>query len=463
MEPIKTHFNILGYVDSRIGGRAENQDFSGFADTPLGLLVVVCDGMGGGPSGKLASTIAVKKTVDYVMQVKDVKAPRDKVLADAVDYAHAAIIERQRNDPSCKGMGTTLTALLINSESAYVAHVGDSRVYQFRGGRMVFRTKDHSYVGELVQKGDLTEEQARLSARSNIITRCLGGGNSKAEVDGPLAYMAGDRFMLCTDGIWGMMPEPQLIKLVAKTKSLSGATDATVIAVDEQGRNEGNHHDNLTIALLDTTEDSILKEPMSKTTRTIIYALGALLALSLLFNFIQCGRSGGDSDTRQRVEELQEQLRQSKDSISYLKGRIQGNQEKGSDVNVFVGGDPNVTNKETDQTDNKDANNANKEQPKNDNQNSAQVNDDVDKILGVIIDQLQQARKSQNVQTRQNVCKQVVANLANLEKKDPAHKAIYHQAAEELMKAKTFRPGKEGEGQINAVIKIVSGIQNNKK
>lgn len=202
---------------------------------------------------------------------------------------------------------------------------------------------------------------------------------------------------------------------------------------------------------------------MSKTTRTIIYALGALLALSLLFNFIQCGRSGGDSDTRQRVEELQEQLRQSKDSISYLKGRIQGNQEKGSDVNVFVSGDPNVTNKETDQTDNKDANNANKEQPKNDNQNSAQVNNDVDRILGVIIDQLQQARKSQNVQTRQNVCKQVVANLANLEKKDPAHKAIYHQAAEELMKAKTFRPGKEGEGQINAVIKIVSGIQNNKK
>jgi serine/threonine protein phosphatase PrpC len=398
-----------------------------------------------------------------VIRVRDENVPRDKVLKDAVEFAHNAIIDRQRTDPSTRGMGTTLTALLVNSHSAYVAHVGDSRVYQFRGGRMVFRTKDHSYVGELVQKGDLTEEQARLSARSNIITRCLGGGNSKAEVDGPLAYMAGDRFMLCTDGIWGMMPEPQLIKLVAKTKSLSGATDATVIAVDEQGRNEGNHHDNLTIALLDTTEDSILKEPMSKTTRTIIYALGALLALSLLFNFIQCGRSGGDSDTRQRVEELQEQLRQSKDSISYLKGRIQGNQEKGSDVNVFVSGDPNVTNKETDQTDNKDANNANKEQPKNDNQNSAQVNDDVDRILGVIIDQLQQARKSQNVQTRQNVCKQVVANLANLEKKDPAHKAIYHQAAEELMKAKTFRPGTEGEGQINAVIKIVSGIQNNKK
>ena len=205
---------------------------------------------------------------------------------------------------------------------------------------------------------------------------------------------------------------------------------------------------------------------MSKTTRTIIYALGALLALSLLFNFIQCGRSGGDSDTRQRVEELQEQLRQSKDSISYLKGRIQGNQEKGSDVNVFVGGDPNVTNKETDQTDNKDANNANnanKEQPKNDNQKNAQVNDDVDKILGVIIDQLQQARQSQNVQTRPNVCKQVAVQLAELEKKDPAHKTVYHQAAEELMKAKTFRPGKEGEGQINAVIRIVSGIQNNKK
>lgn len=456
MESIKTHFNIQGYVDSRIGGRAENQDFSGFADTPLGLLVVVCDGMGGGPSGKLASTIAVKKTVDYVMQVKDVKAPREKVLADAVDYAHAAIIDRQRNDPSCKGMGTTLTALLINSESAYVAHVGDSRVYQFRGGRMVFRTKDHSYVGELVQKGDLTEEQARLSARSNIITRCLGGGNSKAEVDGPLAYMAGDRFMLCTDGIWGMMPEPQLIKLVAKTKSLSGATDATVIAVDEQGRNEGNHHDNLTIALLDTTEDSILKEPMSKTTRTIIYTLGALLALSLVFNFIQCGRSGGDSNALQQVEELQQQLRHVKDSVSYLKGRIKGNQEKGSDVNVFVN-DPHAADKVTGKADNRDAS---KEQAKNDNQKNAQVNDDVDRILGVIIDQLQQARKSQTAEARKNVCNQVVAKLAELEKKDPVHQATYHHAADELKKAKTLRPGTEGEGQINAVINMVSDLQN---
>ena len=461
MESIKTHFNIQGYVDSRIGGRAENQDFSGFADTPLGLLVVVCDGMGGGPSGKLASTIAVKKTVEYVMQIKDPEAPREKVLADAVDYAHAAIIDRQRNDASVKGMGTTLTALLINSESAYVAHVGDSRVYQFRGGRMVFRTKDHSYVGELVQKGDLTEEQARLSARSNIITRCLGGGNSKAEVDGPLAYMAGDRFMLCTDGIWGMMPEPQLIKLVAKTKSLSGATDATVIAVDEQGRNEGNHHDNLTIALLDTTEDSILKEPMSKTTRTIIYALGALLALSLLFNFIQCGRSGGDA--QQQVEELQEQLRQSKDSISYLKGRIQGNQEKGRDLNVYVN-DPNVVNKETDKTENTDNKNAGKEQAsaKNDNQQSSQVNDNIAKILGVIIDQLEQAKNAKNVETRRSICDRVAAQLAELEKKDPTHKAIYQEAADELKKPMTLRLDESGKGQINAIVNKISSAKTKK-
>jgi len=462
MKLIKTHYNIQGYVDSRIGGRAENQDFSGFADTPLGLLVVVCDGMGGGPSGRLASTIAVQKTVEFVKQINDDKAPRDKALADAVEYAHQAILDQQRTDPSTKGMGTTLTALLINSESAYVAHVGDSRAYQFRGGRMVFRTKDHSFVGEMVQKGDLTEEQARLSARSNIITRCLGGGNSQAEVDGPLPYMKGDRFMLCTDGIWGMMPEPRLIKLVAKTKSLSGATDATVIAVDEQGRNEGNHHDNLTIALLDTTEDSILKEPMSKTTRTIIYALGALLALSLLGNFIQCGRTGGTEETRQQIEQLQEQLRQSKDSISFLKGRIKGNQEKGGDLIVNLN-DPNAGAKDKEAA-KENENGAKKEATeKNDNQKNAQASADVDRILGVIIDQLEQAKKAQNTETRKNVCKQVVAKLAELERRDPAHSEIYKTAAAELKKDKTLRPGEEGKGQINAVISKISSAKSNKK
>ena len=148
MELIKTHYNLQGYIDSRIGGRAENQDSRGFADTPHGLLVVVCDGMGGGPSGKMASTIAVQATIDYVIRVRDENVPRDKVLKDAVEFAHNAIIDRQRTDPSTRGMGTTLTALLVNSHSAYVAHVGDSRVYQFRGGRMVFRTRDHSFVGE---------------------------------------------------------------------------------------------------------------------------------------------------------------------------------------------------------------------------------------------------------------------------------------------------------------------------
>ena len=448
MELIKTHYNLQGYIDSRIGGRAENQDSRGFADTPHGLLVVVCDGMGGGPSGKMASTIAVQATIDYVIRVRDENVPRDKVLKDAVEFAHNAIIDRQRTDPSTRGMGTTLTALLVNSHSAYVAHVGDSRVYQFRGGRMVFRTRDHSFVGEQVQNGVISEEQARLSGNSNIITRCLGGkGESEAEIDGPLPYLKGDRFMLCTDGIWGMMPEPELIKLVAKTPSLSGAADATIIAVDEKGRNEGNHHDNLTIALLDTTDDSILKVPMSKTSKNIIYVLAALLALSLLFNFIQASKSGSDKDNQQKIEELQAQLQQSKDSINFLRGRIQGNKEKGPDLNVYMGD----SGKESQKGKPDSTKSAPEAKPANDKANQAD-NGDIAQLFNQIISQLQAAKATKEVKQREKVCKQVVGELARLSAKDPAHKAVYDWAIQELEKPKTLQPGADGEGQINAVI-----------
>ena len=449
MELIKTHYNFIGYIDTRIGGRAENQDSRGFADTSHGLLVVVCDGMGGGPSGKLASSIAVQATIDHVAHILDESVPRDQILKDAVIYAHNLLLDRQRTDPSSRGMGTTLTALLINSQSAYVAHVGDSRVYQFRGGHIVFKTTDHSYVGELVQKGDLTEEQARLSARSNIITRCLGGrSNSTPEIDGPLPYLKGDRFMLCTDGIWGMMPEPELIKLVAKTPSLSGAADATIIAVDEKGRNEGNHHDNLTIALLDTTEDSILKVPMSKTSKIIIGVLGALLALSLLFNFIQAGKSGSNEENQQQLKELQQQLNQTKDSVNYLKGQIQGNKDK-VPVNVFVNDDSH-SGKNTEETSKVGA---------QDDAQSSPTQGNIAKILDNVIKQLEAAKGMKNGPERDNIRLQVISDLKKLSTMDASHKGTYEKAVKELNKPITKQAGSASEGQYKAIINLLTGIK----
>lgn len=281
MKSINTSQAIVGFWDSRQGGRPENQDSCGFIDTARGHLAIICDGMGGGPAGKLASSLAVQRIMAYVNN-----APEDEksseMLRHAIEHAHQAILEEAAKKPELKGMGTTAAVLLIGKRTATVAHVGDSRVYQFRNGSKVFRTEDHSWVAEMVRNKSLTEEQARLSSQSNIITRALGGKSEELADVQVLSYEAGDRFMLCTDGIWGMLSEKELIQIAAKTPSLAGAVDSLVVQVDELGRNSGNTHDNLTIAILETKENSTKKGSMRKKDRLLLRLLLACCAVLFL-------------------------------------------------------------------------------------------------------------------------------------------------------------------------------------
>ena len=203
---------FTAFAESRTGGRDENQDSYGYAQTAWGFLVTVCDGMGGGPGGKTASTIAVNEIVAGVEGAsKDEEV--SNILIKAIRRANMAIIEAGNENPSLKGMGSTATVLLLSERAAQIAFVGDSRIYQLRGKRKVFRTFDHSMVFDLVKQNVITEEQARLSAQSNIITRALGI-KPDVEVDiQELPYEKGDRFVLCSDGIHGTMPEKQLLKI----------------------------------------------------------------------------------------------------------------------------------------------------------------------------------------------------------------------------------------------------------
>lgn len=260
MEPQKItseHDTLLtAFAESRIGGRAENQDSYGWQDTPLGYLVSVCDGMGGGPGGKTASAMAVREILASVGEATGDEAPADMV-ARAVRRANQAIFDAGRQQPTLHGMGTTATVLLIGAQSAVVAHVGDSRVYQLREGKKVFRTFDHSLVFQQVAKGIITEEQARVSGRSNLITRALGICSSVDVEVHELPYLRGDRFLLCTDGIHGTMPEEHLIDMVAdRQMSPCDVTDGVATLVDALGHSLGGRHDNLTLALVETHKDS---------------------------------------------------------------------------------------------------------------------------------------------------------------------------------------------------------------
>jgi len=322
---------LAAFAESRIGGRAENQDNFGAAETKRGYVVTVCDGMGGGPGGKTASTIAVKTIIDSI-QAADEKTDTAKVLVQAIQEANKAIYERGNVEPMLRGMGSTATVVLINEHSAFAAHVGDSRIYQLRGKKKVFRTFDHSMVFELVKQKVITEEQARLSAESNIITRAMGI-RPTVEVDCvELPYEKGDRFVLCSDGIHGTMPEPELINmLAANEKSLGVLVDKIATDVDTLGRKEGGGHDNLTIAIVETKINSKLTPNMSKKTKLMMTVLGIVCVLSLVANAFFLSKGLGPSD-----EELKAKVTCLKDSIAKQDSTIQTvKKEKEDTINLL--------------------------------------------------------------------------------------------------------------------------------
>ena len=311
---------VIGFAESRVGGRPENQDSFGVKDTRLGFLVTVCDGMGGGPGGRTASTIAVQEIIAGVEEASQ-EETIPNILIKAVRRANMAIIAAGNETPSLKGMGSTATVLLVNERAAYIAHVGDSRVYQFRGHKKIFRTFDHSMVFDLVKQGVITEEQARLSAQSNIITRALGI-QPDVEVDVvEVSYEKGDRFMLCSDGIHGSMPEAELIKKATNRKQVLGAlTDDIATTVDNNGRTAGGGHDNLTLALIETKKNSKLKPRMSKTNKLTLLVLAVACFISICLNIIQCnGKSASDLDEAAMVA-LRSQLRN--DSVVHAQDSI---------------------------------------------------------------------------------------------------------------------------------------------
>lgn len=275
------------YAETRQGGRKENQDNYGYVKTDFGFLVTVCDGMGGGPGGRMASTIAVREIIDELKEATE-EDTHGNILIKAIRRANLAIIQETERDPSLRGMGTTCTVALFNKQCATVAHVGDSRIYQLRGKRKVFRTDDHSMVFEMVKQNIITEEQARLSAQSNIVTRALGIKHD-VEVDvQELPYCKGDRFILCTDGVHGSMPEQELIALAAAGgKTLGGVVDNIATTADSIGNNAGGGHDNLTLAMIETNINSEIEPAMNRISRILLGVLAALLLVSLAANVYQ--------------------------------------------------------------------------------------------------------------------------------------------------------------------------------
>jgi serine/threonine protein phosphatase PrpC len=236
--------------------------------------------MGGAQGGKTASTLAVNSIIDRVKNT-DLTNPSD-ILTDAIKYANRVIYSKAQSNSELMGMGTTAVVLLINRDKATAAHAGDSRIYQMRGRNKVFRTFDHSEVFEYVKMGTLSEEQARLSAKSNVILRALGvKPDIEVEIEETLPYFKGDRFILCSDGISGSMPENKLLRLFAAKKTAQEAAENLAEVVDNIGISKGGGHDNLTAAVIELKVNSKIEPKMSKLAKRIILTLSFLLIAAL--------------------------------------------------------------------------------------------------------------------------------------------------------------------------------------
>lgn len=240
-------------MKTHIGARSENQDIMGSRRTRLGLLVVVCDGMGGAPGGRLAAHTACQEVLEGFAHPEQDASLELNRLNQLIQQANFRVYELGREHRALKGLGTTLAALLIQEEQAFFIHAGDTRIYQLRHSGILHKTRDHSLVGDRVRRGIWNEEQARLSFQSHILTRCLGiSPRLEPEAMGGLDFSPGDRFLVCTDGVWGAMPEDEL----AIQCSLPGPLDPLATKLLERIYQEGlasggGSPDNMTLGLLE--------------------------------------------------------------------------------------------------------------------------------------------------------------------------------------------------------------------
>ena len=238
-----------------IGGRKENQDSYAGMTVGNNVILTVCDGMGGMNGGQTASRIAVTEIAQTLAETPIEKLGEEAIFK-AVEAANAAIYRRALNDPPLRGMGTTATVLVLTPEVAYLTHVGDSRIYQLRNCKKEFRTFDHSKVFEMVAQNMMTEEQARQSSFSNIITRALGIRPKVEMTVEKIPYKKGDRFILCCDGIWNTLPEPEMMKLFLAKSAAKEEVEYLTETVNGIGEQRGGDHDNLTAIVIDMKQKS---------------------------------------------------------------------------------------------------------------------------------------------------------------------------------------------------------------
>jgi PPM family protein phosphatase len=242
-----------------IGCRSEhNEDRLLFfePDDPLilkkkGIFAIVADGMGGHRAGEIASELAVKLVKQNYYSNDSQELPL--ALVAAFEAANRTIYQLSVNNKAYQGMGTTCTALVLHQGKAYCAHIGDSRLYLLRDERLLQLTEDHSVVMGMVKAGIISAEEAQHHPDRHVISQALGI-NSQVEIsswDTPLSVREGDLFLLCSDGLYDLVENEEMKKII-RSQNLTSACEKLIAIAKERGG-----YDNISVVLLHIRGDRI--------------------------------------------------------------------------------------------------------------------------------------------------------------------------------------------------------------
>lgn len=191
-------------------------------------LFAVADGMGGHRGGEVASHVALDR-------LEELESDGKGSLADRVRQANQAVWDRAAGDDHLTGMGTTLTAIRLDGDTAILAHVGDSRAYLLRDEELRQLTTDHTLVERMLRSGEITEEEADVHPHKNVLTRALGTDQEVDVDEASIALLDGDRLLLCSDGLTGMVTEDQIQAILQASPDPQNAAERLVRAANRAG------------------------------------------------------------------------------------------------------------------------------------------------------------------------------------------------------------------------------------
>jgi len=254
--------------DSRLGARRMNQDRIGYWRTPESLLLVVADGMGGHLHGEVAASLAADHLgVAFQREAKPVLANPCEFLVQQIGIAHAQILAEAHKRGLPEAPRTVIVACVVQEGQAYWVHVGDCRLYLFRKGRVLARTRDHTRVQQLVDEGRIREEAAILHPERNQLLQCLGGYMPpRPDVASQTALEKDDIVLLCSDGFWGPLTQRQMLNALLSRELKDAVPDLMTLAEARAG----DECDNVSVLAL-TWGDEAKLAPLAQDSRTLPY------------------------------------------------------------------------------------------------------------------------------------------------------------------------------------------------